>query len=512
MNRLFYYCHLLLSRVVDFFSTRRYLHTASFAKLHELQSLISDKLDGTHLLLGESIFNYILKVSPTDTQKELANVLLVGRTRSGKSLHIETQLFTWPYSAIVNDVKGELYQRTAGYRKNVVVIDPTGRGHRYDPLEGKYKDADLQSAATTLLYRPDEHEDKIFTERAIVMLTQLFLAARREHEPPLPYVRRMVRLGLIGAATKLYVLNPELAIQFLDIDFPHADFQDKFLLSCWGTLSARMRRLLTEDTTRCFTGSDFTARDIITSREPMTLYLRWPERDLLALSPLVRLIWVSLMDEMIHTYDSAQGEGCSPVLALLDEICRTGMPKLPEYATTVCGRNISLVLPVQSLHQLDASFGKHRAEILRAQMESQIFYRPADQETAEYLETALGYKSGFAHSKTEHEGSVSHGTAEQRIPLMTAQEIKLLSDEDIIGFRSGLRPFRAKRMNWQRFPLLRQRQTIPPPELPLLPQLEENLPDQARPESLPWASWRTDSNLYRKWRPLHTMNEFNDSL
>jgi type IV secretory pathway TraG/TraD family ATPase VirD4 len=218
------------------------------------------------------------------------------------------------------------------------------------------------------------------------------------------------------------------------------------------------------------------------------------------------------MDEMINTYDSAQGEGCYPVLALLDEICRTGMPNLPEYATTVCGRNISLVIPVQSLHQLDASFGKYRAEILRAQMESQIFYRPADQETAEYLEKALGSQSGFAHSKTEHEGSISHGSAEQRIPLMTAQEIKLLSDEDIIGFRSGLRPFRAKRMNWQRFPLLRQRQTIPPPKVPLLPQLEGNLPDQARPEPLPLASWRTDSNLYRKWRPLHTMNRFKDRL
>ena len=37
------------------------------------------------------------------------------------------------------------------------------------------------------------------------------------------------------------------------------------------------------------------------SKKPVTVYLRWPERDLLALAPLVRLVWKSLIDELTPT-------------------------------------------------------------------------------------------------------------------------------------------------------------------------------------------------------------------
>jgi type IV secretory pathway TraG/TraD family ATPase VirD4 len=120
------------------------------------------------------------------------------------------------------------------------------------------------------------------------MLTQLFLAARAEKYPPLPYVRQIIRSGLVAAAERLNAVSPELATQFLDVEFDEANFSDKFLLSVWGTLSARMRPLLTQTVVRCFAGADFTPRELMCNRSPVTVYLRWPERDLLALSPLVR--------------------------------------------------------------------------------------------------------------------------------------------------------------------------------------------------------------------------------
>jgi type IV secretory pathway TraG/TraD family ATPase VirD4 len=65
---------------------------------------------------------------------------------------------------------------------------------------------------------------------------------------------------------------------------------------------------------------------------------------------------------------------------------------------------------------------------------------------------------------------------EQGIPLMTAQEIKQMSDERIICFHRQLPPFLAKRMDWRRFPVLKERHMMPPPELSLLPELTETLP------------------------------------
>lgn len=266
----------------------------------------------------------------------------------------------------------------------------------------------------------------------------------------------MVRLGLFGAASTLYSINPELATQFLDVDFRHANFDDRFLLSAWGTLSARMRLLLTENTLRCFSGSDFTASQIMKSDKPIPIYLSWPERDLLALAPLVRLLWGSLIDELITTYDSCNGLNCKPVLLLVDEAGRTAIPSLADHATTVAGRSISLWVAIQSLSQLDMVYGRTRSVILRDNMDTQIFYRPSNQDTADYLQRCLGYKSGFASSQSTYKGNqINKGLSEREVPLMTAQAIKQVNDEDIIGFHRGLPPFRARRMDWRRLALFR---------------------------------------------------------
>jgi len=377
---------------------------------------------------------------------------------------------------VVNDIKGDLFTQTAGYRAtlgNVFVIDPTGIGHCFDPLAGKQTEDALYSASSHLLFEADETE-RIFTQRAIVMLTQLLLAARQEGMSPLVYVRFLIRLGLSDAASRLNYLDPSLATQFLDTTFSHANLTDRFLLSCWGTLAARLRPLLTETVVRCFMRSDFSVEEVLRSDKPVTVYFRWKEQDLLALSPLVRLLWGTLIHELTTAYDTYQGKDCHPVLLLIDEAGRTAIPMLADQATTVVGRGISLWIAIQSLAQLETVYGRARAQVLRDNMESQIYYRPADQQTAKYLEDRLGTMSGFAYSTTSRDGEeTSEGQTERPIPLLASQEIAQLSDEEIIGFHRHLPPMRLMRMDWRRHPTLSQRQSIPSPQLSALPQLED---------------------------------------
>jgi type IV secretion system protein VirD4 len=478
----------LISRTALFFSwlssvisRESLLHNARFARLDELSSLLTRPLQDveTSLLLGIGRFNQVLRVPPTKTRRELGNLLIIAPTRGGKGLLAVSQLLSWKHSVVVNDIKGELFAQTAGFRSalgKVYVLDPTGVGHRFDPLSGKHTEDELLSCATHLLFKSNEGDGAIFTQRATVMLTQLFLAARLEKAPPLPYVRRLIRQGLLTAADRLNSLSPELATQFLDVDFEEANFSDRFLLSAWGTLSARIRPLLTETVVRCLAGADFSPRELMCSKTLITVYLRWTERDLLALSPLVRLLWGSMMDELITTYDRVSGKNCNPVLLLLDEAGRTAIPSLADHATTVVGRGISLWIAIQSLSQLDAVYGKSRATVLRDNMESQLYYRPSNQETADYLEHCLGRRSDYAHSQTVREGAqTSEGKSEQGIPLLTAQAIKQLGDEDIIGFHRRLPPFQGKRMDWRRFPVLVQRHNLPVPKLSALPRVDEGV-------------------------------------
>jgi type IV secretion system protein VirD4 len=308
----------------------------------------------------------------------------------------------------------------------------------------------------------------------VVMLTQLLLAARKEHAPPFPYVRQLIRLGLTDAARWVHAVDPALATQLLDSRFEEMEKTDRFLLSAWSTLSARLRPLLTETLVRCFTKSDFSAADLLLSKQPVTVYLRWPERDLLALAPLVRLMWDSLIGELITTYDNVQGEDCQPVLLLQDEAACTAIPALAERATTVVGRGISLWVAIQSLSQLETVYGKARAQTLRDNMDSQIYYRPTDLATAAYLEERLGSVSAYAKSISLRDGEeTGEGRAERPIPLLSAQQILQLPEEDIIAFHRNLPPMRLNRMDWRQHPELVKRHNLKLPDLPSLPPVPE---------------------------------------
>ena len=200
---------------------------------------------------------------------------------------------------------------------------------------------------------------------------------------------------------------------------------------------------------------------------------------------------------MNNAYDELQGEGCVRTLVVLDEIFRTGMKKLPEYATTVCGRNISILLSAQNRSQLDAAYGTHKANVLRGQMDTIVIHRPApdDYETQAHIERLLGYTSGLAHSKNEHDGGVSTGESEQKIPLIPSHETDLIEDTKVIIKRSGVRPILADRLDWRRFPELEERHRIPPPQLSEIPPFNESPIEQMLP---PVASWQLSPELTRR--------------
>jgi len=306
-----------------------------------------------------------------------------------------------------------------------------------------------------LLHQAEEH-DQIFTQRATTMLACIFAAAKREGAAALPYARRMLRAGLAGCVEQLQTVAAELATVFLDVNPENADLTDRFLLSAWGTLTARMRPLLTETVVRSLAHSDFTPEQIITSPRPVTVYLRWKEQDLLALSPLVRLLWGSLIDELVAIYDSRAGHGCQPVMLLIDEAGRTAIPSLADHATTVVGRGISIWLAVQSLSQLEVVYGRERAQVLRDNMESQLYYRPTDVVTADYIERRCGRQSAYAHHTTEQQGGhASEGRSEQAIPLLSAQDFMRYKDHEVIGFHRALPPFKLERVDWRQHPCFR---------------------------------------------------------
>jgi hypothetical protein len=147
-----------------------HIYTARYAKLHELdeisihKSAIVKNIPVFMLAIGQ--FDQLLCVKPTNTQNELGNVIIYGKTRIGKGLNVETNLLRWAYPLIANDIKQELWLRTAGFREKGLggkarKFDPRGNGDKFDPLEGMETDSEFRSAATTLLHRTNEGENAV---------------------------------------------------------------------------------------------------------------------------------------------------------------------------------------------------------------------------------------------------------------------------------------------------------------------------------------------------------------
>ena len=486
VKRFFYPLALVLSWWNAHFAKSDALYKDRFANDHEVADLSTDSLPTDSLILGINHFSRVLHVRATENRQHLGNILIEAPTGGGKGLLAVSQLLTWSGSAVVFDLKGDLYEQTAGYRKgigDVFRVDTRGFGDPYDPLQGKYAEDDLYTLAKHLLYEPNEGDGKAFTQRATKMLTLLWLACLElnritgEEYRLLPFVGKMADLGLNSAAHFINDISPTIARRLLDSEYdPEQDYDDKrFLSSSWESLTARLYPLLTERIVRCFAGSSFTGADIIAGKRPVTVYLCFPEKDLLSKAPVIRLVLESILSEMIDTFDTTKGRNCRPTLAILDEAGTVGLPSLPQYVSTVRSRGISMWVAYQDNSQIESLYGRYKARTIRNNMLSKVFYWQSDTETAKDIAASLGYRSEFSRSQTlRHGEESSQSLSEQAVPLLTARDINELDQDEIIAFFSNRKPIRAKRMDWRGFPILKKRRAISPPLLKPLPKLDYN--------------------------------------
>jgi type IV secretory pathway TraG/TraD family ATPase VirD4 len=175
-----------------------------------------------------------------------------------------------------------------------------------------------------------------------------------------------------------------------------------------------------------FGASGFHPAELYTRRA--TVYLTVPERDLEGFAGLLRLLWETFIGECLDWRAAHPQVPVLPILALVDEAGVTPIPVPPRPANTVNGRGISLWVAVQSLAQLDASYGHSGADALREGMRWHVFHRPADLVTAGHLEQRVGRTVVATHTRarTGHPGSWSPTTTESmgelEAPLLLAQD------------------------------------------------------------------------------------------
>ena len=96
---------------------------------------------------------------------------------------------------------------------------------------------------------------------------------------------------------------------------------------------------------------------------------------------------------------------------------------------------------IQSLSQLDATYGVDVARTMVTNMACQVVYTPREQRDANEYSEMLGYTTLRRRTRTTshgQSGSVSYAEVEERRALMLPQELKALSPEEEIIFVEGI--------------------------------------------------------------------------
>lgn len=479
-------------------------YTAHWAQRGEVEDMIAPITEdgnpdtGDGIILGLFDGDWLVLKPGLGGRKELGSGLVVGPSRSGKGLNLVSNLLSWEGSAIVLDIKKELYETTAPFRagalsNNIRVLDPSGRGHRYDPFAELGYSEQSMKRAVNLILETDKARDPIFARRAASAVYAGLLGAQIEGAPALAYLREATAEGPQAYVEQLSALgDSEIRRSLVDFlggppeELEPRDYRnDRFLSSAWSTITAQLSEVFSDGILKMTGGNDFYAADLVQS--PQTLYLMFEESELDYTSKIFQVMMLALTTGLIRNSDADRNAENTPMLVALDEAGRTPIPRLDDMVSTVAGRGVTTWIYVQDLSQLEAAYGREQAQTIRAGCHTQIYYRPIEQTTAEQISRMCGQMTVIDRKVNTNTGTIGYSESVGQKPreLISADELRReMPDEGVIVFASRKPPIKAGRANWlEMWDAAEDIQDNPaplPPELSL-PDLSMNGSSAAEP-------------------------------
>lgn len=163
--------------------TPDYYGTARFSDREEIDKMGITKNPEDGVVLGMTEDNKLI------TDSGVEHIINMAPTRTGKGINtVLPTLWTWKSSVIVNDIKGECWDLTSGFRRSILKqkciffnpMDDTGEGISYNPLElvkvgTKSEQEDSRAIAITLLDTDGKGESDHWISSAVNLLTAVIL-------------------------------------------------------------------------------------------------------------------------------------------------------------------------------------------------------------------------------------------------------------------------------------------------------------------------------------------------
>lgn len=423
--------------------------SAGFATRDEMAPLLLPNdalLPAGSILLGRYGKERVVLPMPFTSQ----HGLIIGGSGTGKSrsFFMPNVAANRALSCVVTDPKSELWQYTSGFHRST----------RFAPSEPE--------ASECFNWIPLCRDARLaeLCARAIVEA-----GATERQEPPWPDLESAFLTALFAHTSTLPVPTPLTAYRLLTRLEPQK-LIDTFLLSqstvareqaiVFQQTNDRMRgsivpvvasklQCLRDPRVARFTSSSLAPPDFGKLRvSPEALFWCVNEQDTVRLKHLSSLFFTLLLEQLAGEKETEDAN--LSVNIYLDEFPNIGV--IPSFATTIAlarGRGVRLWLGIQSLSQLEASYGKSDAQTIITNCACKMALSGLDFETAQYVSRSLGEKTQAAPRRTWQKRrfalfarGVSDTVQEHSRWLMTPDEVRRIGEDEMLVLAGNRRPMR----------------------------------------------------------------------
>ncbi|WP_242108063.1 type IV secretory system conjugative DNA transfer family protein [Luteimonas aquatica] len=424
-------------------------------------------------------------------------VILAAPTRSGKGVGVVIpNLLDYQESMVVLDIKQENFDLTSGWRKSIgheiFLFNPFAedrRTHRWNPLsyvssDPAFRVSDLMSIAA-MLY-PDGSDDQKFwvsQARNAFMAFTLYLFENWDDEiqTGFPGAHGAPTLGAIyrlssgdGTDLKKYLTGLSQR-RFLSSNAKSAfanmlSQADETFASIMGTFKEPLNPWINPILDAATGADDFLLTDV--RRKKMTIYIGIQPNKLSESRLIINLFFSQLINVNTKELPQNNPELKHQCLLLMDEFTSIGKVDIIASAVSyMAGYNVRLLPIIQSMSQLDATYGKDVSRTIITNHALQIIYAPREQQDANDYSEMLGYTTLRKRNRSRshgQQGSVTISESEERRALMLPQELKAMGfDREVFLYEGIPHPVMCDKIKYYKDKYFTQR-LLPKVDVPKL--------------------------------------------
>lgn len=413
--------------------------------------------------------------------------LLVAPTGAGKTVgFVIPNLLTYLGSAVVLDVKGECFEKTARYREalghTVYRFGPRDfdmPSHRFNPLHRISKMtnpaqrmAEIDKLATLFLQAESSQAASFLPNSKDVFIACAILAFEQK-KFTLGHIYKLAYGGEMDNKNKFKKYAKQVQDHSAKLLFQKLANTSKDTLSAYLSIlnSSGFSPWSNPHTCAVTAENDFDFRTF--RAKPQTVYFTVPYDDLRTISPLVRMFFSEVISSL-QAKEPGDDEPF-PVMILLDEFQRIGkMPIIVDSLSLLRSYGGNVAIVTQSIPDIDRIYGIDDRKAIQANSGIKLYLTPSEEDTIGELSDSIGTttKKVTTKSRSMKDGVFGSNVTErsEEYPLLTKDDARRLPSDEIIIVVNGDMPIRAKRLQYyadrKLKPLYLSQDMKTPPPLP----------------------------------------------